>query len=61
MNTGPGQHRHLDSRGKWTTDRDPHHVHSVDLSQYVTKAEFDALVARVAALETVRAFSFKTA
>ncbi len=27
-NTGPGKHRHLDSRGKWTTDKDPDHVHS---------------------------------
>jgi hypothetical protein len=64
--TGQGTaHRHKTKAGYWSDKTDIEsaspHTHTVDLSQYVTKAEFDALVARVSALETVRTISFKTA
>lgn len=42
--TKPGKHRHLDSRGKWTTDRDPDHVHDIDLDSF-TAADVTKLLA----------------
>ncbi len=49
-NTGPGEHRHLDSRGKWTTDRDPDHVHSYTETPHPADGLTAAEVAGVKAL-----------
>ena len=49
--TGPGKHRHL-ANGKWTTDKDPDHVHTFTETAYpadkLTEAEVISLRALIA-------------